>query len=85
MGHYDYILTSTGLVTSRANVFKTPYSYTVWTDHDAASKLVHRIIWTVDSPTGRSFVGFSVFRITGALNVAACSSSVLKQVASTPS
>jgi hypothetical protein len=81
-GHYDYIVTSTGPVSNRRNVFKTPYSYTVWTGHDAASKLVHRTI--VASLTGRSFVGFSVFRINGDLNVAACSSSILKQVASTP-
>ena len=83
-GRYEYILTSTGLVTSRGNVFKTPYSYTVWTGHDPASRLVQRTIWTLVSPGGRSFVGFSVFRINGDLNVAACSSSVLKQVESTP-
>ena len=30
-GHYRYVVTSTGLVSRRADVFTTPFSYTVWT------------------------------------------------------
>ena len=84
-GHYRYVVTSTGLVSRRADVFTTPFSYTVWTGDDPASKLVHRTIWVVTLPTERGYVGLSVFRLSGNLNVSACASPDLQHVVNTAS
>jgi hypothetical protein len=83
-GNYRYIVTSTGLVSNPKDVFSKPYSYTVWTGHDRHSKLVHRTIWVVHSQFGRSYVGLSVFKLSGDLNVSACTSPVFEHVKSTP-
>jgi hypothetical protein len=84
-GHYRYIVTSTGLVPRRADVFTTPFSYTVWTGDDPASRLVHRTIWDVTLPITHGYVGLSVFRLSGNLNVSACSSPNLQHVVNTAS
>ena len=84
-GHYRYVVTSTGLVSRRADVFTTPFSYTVWTGDDRASKLVRRTIWSVTLPITRGYVGLSVFRLSGNLNVSACSSPELHHVVNTAS
>ena len=52
-GHYRYVVTSTGLVPRRSDVFTTPFSYTVWTGDDPASELIHRTIWDVTLPITR--------------------------------
>ena len=78
-GHYRYVVTTTGFVTSK-DVFKTPFSYTVWTGKDPASRLVYRKIFG----SGSTYGGISIFRVNGNLNVSACSSSAMRDVKSTP-
>ncbi len=75
-GHYDYVLTSTGFVGQRQQVFDTPSSYTVWTGADRASTLILRGIAAFLSNTGGTdYVGFSLFRLHGNLDPATCGDS----------
>ncbi len=88
-GRYDYILTSTGLVSDRQKVFETPFSYTVWTGSDPASSLVTRDILALPNnpgyPGSTDFVGFSLFRLHGKLDPAGCSSPTLQKTVPTQS
>ena len=83
-GHYNYIVTSTGPVSSLADMKDKPHSYTVWTGHDRNSRLVHSNVEVSSTPRGRTYVGLNVFRLDGPLNVSACGAPVFKHVESTP-
>jgi hypothetical protein len=83
-GHYAYVVTSTGPVSSLAAMKEKPHSYTVWTGHDRNSRLVHSNVLMSNTTEGRTYVGLSVFRLHGPLNVSACSDPVFKHVESTP-
>lgn len=86
-GDYDYVLTSTGLVSHRDEVFTTPFSYTVWTADDPASSLVRREILALPSSSGGStkFIGVSLFRLHGRLDPARCVSPSQQKSVPTPS
>ena len=83
-GHFGYVVTSTGPVSNRADAFSMPHSYTVWTGHDQNSTLVHRNVEELDTSLGLAYVGLSVFKLNGPLNVTACEAPVFKHVESTP-
>ncbi len=85
-GDYDYVLTSTGLVSDRKQVFTTPFSYTVWTAEDPASSLVRREILAFPTSSGAStkFMGISLFRLHGRLDPARCVSPSLQKSVPTP-
>ncbi len=83
-GHYNYVVTSTGPVSSLAAVKEEPHSYTIWTGDDRNSCLVHSNVLMSDTAQGRTYVGLSVFRLHGPLNVSACSKPVFQHVESTP-
>ena len=75
-GRYGYVLASTGLVSNRGDVFKTPFSYTTWTGIDPASRLIRRDILTIPGvpgyPGNTQYVGFSLFQLRGHLDPATC-------------
>ena len=83
-GRYNYVVTSTGAVSSRKAAQSGSHSYTVWTSHDRNSSLKRRDVEVLNTSVGRSYLGLSVFRLNGPLNVAACSSPVFKNVKGTP-
>ncbi len=83
-GHYDYVVTSTGFTSSPKRALTKPTSYSVWTNHDPNSVLVHHFVWALVSQTARAYVGFSVFKISGHLSVSACNAAVFKHVLPTP-
>lgn len=69
-GHYEYVVTTTGLIHSRQDFTDKPTSYTVWTGTDPATTLLSRAVAQVrDVPY---FIGYSLFRITGHLDPASC-------------
>ena len=78
-GHYGYVLASTGLVSRRAQVFDTSSSYTKWTSTDPASALIRRDVLAIPGvpgyPGNTEYVGFSLFRLHGQLDLGACSTS----------
>jgi hypothetical protein len=83
-GHYRYVIVTTGFVSSRNMVFTTPFSYTVWTGDDRVSKLVHRKILPGTIGSAKEYIGFSIFRLNGNLDVSACSSPTLQHVKGSP-
>jgi hypothetical protein len=88
-GRYGYVLASTGLVSNRGEVFKTPFSYTTWTSTDPASSLIRRDILTIPGVPGypgrTQYVGFSLFRLSGRLDPTACAPSADHSVTPTRS
>jgi hypothetical protein len=75
-GHYRYIVTSTDFVTSRREALTVSSSDDAyWTSHDRHSHLVRDYAWVI-SPT--AYVGITVFKLNGDLDVSACSSPALQ-------
>jgi hypothetical protein len=84
-GRYDYVVTSTGFLDDPRKIFTTPFSYTVWTSSDSASTLVRRAVVPFSENGGPTeYLGFSLFRLSGSLNVQGCGSPQLRNVVSTP-
>ena len=78
VGHYQFVVASTGFVTQRRLVFTTPFSYTVWTATDPAATLVGREIRTSPGFNGNTeYVGFSLFRLHGRLDPSSCTSAAV--------
>jgi len=69
-GHFDYVVTTTGLVANQRDLISRPGVYAVWTGTDPASTLVRRAVSTVRDQ--HFYVGYSLFRLRGRLNPAAC-------------
>jgi hypothetical protein len=69
-GHYDYVVTTTGLVLSRKDIVSHPTTYTTWTRSDPAATLVRRDIMTVRGQ--RIYIGYFLFRLHGRLDPATC-------------
>jgi hypothetical protein len=72
-GHYDYVVTSTGLVSSLKGIPDS--SFTLWTSADPASTVILREIHSDHSDNNRSneYNGFFVFRLHGTLSLTTCS------------
>ncbi len=83
-GRYNYVVTSSGPVSSLAAMNERPHSFTVWTGHDQNSRLVHSNVEVSNTTQGRVYVGLSVFKLNGPLDVSACGAPVFKHVESTP-
>ncbi len=69
-GHYDYVVTATGLVANRSDLVDHPPQYTVWTRTDPAAQLVRRQVTTVRD--AKVYVGYWLFRIRGPLDPRSC-------------
>jgi hypothetical protein len=83
-GRYQYVVTSSGLVPDRSAVFKTPFSYTVWTGTSPAATLLQRVSKSVPGFSHTTaYVGFSLFRLHGALDPRGCASPANRRVVAT--
>ena len=69
-GRFDYVVTTTGLVADRGELFSRPTSYAEWTGTDPESILVRHAVSKVRDQN--LYIGYSLFRLRGPLDPAGC-------------
>jgi hypothetical protein len=69
-GHYNYVITTTGVLPTRQDVIDQPTTYSAWTRSDPAATLVQHWIQTVRAE--HVYIGYFLYRLRGRLDPATC-------------